>query len=164
MVLRMLLSLSLVWCQCCEGCHGLLPSRDQLSGVSSDRKACLSVLLHRALLWCALLWSAIRSKGMPPQPPPWLPIESLWVTGWQRGHQVGAVPGTLAVCVHNSSNRMGTEGTERKALYLVWGQEITTLSWHFEEYAELICIALIKYMLPSYKLLIGRKNIFYGIL
>lgn len=161
MALRILLSV-IVWCQCCEGCHRLLPSCDQLAGVSSDRKACLCVLLHRDLLWWALLWCAIRSNGMPPRPPLGLPTEWFWVPGLQHGHQAGAGPGSPGtLCAPLIQENGDTRNWERDP---VWRQEITTLNWDFQDYAEFFCTALIKYMLSSYKLLIERKNIFYGIL
>lgn len=68
----------------------------------------------------------------------------------------------VVVCGHNLSNRMGTKGTERGTLYLVWGQEIPTLSWDFEEYVQFICIALIKDMFSSMNYSLKGRTSFMG--
>lgn len=122
-----------------------------------DRKACLCILLHRDLLWCALLWCTIRSNGMPPQ----LPAEWFWVTGLQHGYQAGAVPGTPgSLCAPLIKENEDTRNWEMDP---VWGQESTTLSWD-SRICRVYLYCSNKRYAPSYKLLIERKNIFYGIL
>ena len=53
MVLRILISLIFACYQRCEGCHGLLPSCDQLAGIPADMKVCLCHLAWDYVMVCS---------------------------------------------------------------------------------------------------------------
>lgn len=79
------------------------------------------------------LWCAMASNGIPAWPPPLHPIP--WcsrVTGIWHGPQERGVPGIPSSLwmwlVLYGGRGMWTEGNERRALRLVWGQQITALS------------------------------------